>query len=197
MPSLIVPDTGVELYDGAVVMLVRFPNMKWILHNGWYTYQNQTCTGWYFSSIPSNTILPVSRDDLKLITVISNNGVPSCPSRPVPPDYPPYPACPPPPPKPVDVPFTPSMARELDRAFVTVDTLEERNLLNKRMLPDGKLVRVNNVKGKSRYYIWDQASEKWNSITFGSGEEIVGDFLTKDEADEYYLPMSALEWEKR
>lgn len=194
MSSLIVPDTGVELYDGAVVMLVRFPNMKWILHNGWYTYQNQTCTGWYFSSIPANTILPVSQEDLKLITVISNNGNTCCPPKPFPPECNP---CPPRPPRPVGIPFTHHMAEELNRAFISVNTLAQRNELNKRLLPDGKLVRVNDVNGEAKYYVWDQSEEVWKDADFGSGEGPVGDFLTKEEADQYYLPITALEWEKR
>ena len=89
MDKLVVPGTGVELVDGSIVILARFPGTKWIVHNGWYNYQGAQSIGWYFCAIPSQTVLPVSDEDLKLLTVVSDGS--SCPCPPYPPPFPPAP----------------------------------------------------------------------------------------------------------
>lgn len=179
---LTIPDTGVKLVDGSVVTLARFPGMKWIVHNGWYTYMNQQFMGWYFCSIPDQQVLPISDDDLKLLTVVSTNGGHVCP--------PPPPAIAPSPchPHPSHVPH--EMKYEIDRAFITVDTIAQRNELNKRLLPHGKIVRVNNVGGSPEYYEWDQVNQIWLVLSIGA---VSGDYLTQKAADGLYASKSAVE----
>lgn len=138
-----VPSTGIRLYDGTIVMLARFPGTKWIVHNGWYSYNNQQFMGWYFCSIPAKVVLPISDQDLNLLTVISNGEESNCPPWP---PCPPGPPCPPVPPSPTE-PFTSERAEELRRAFITVDTLQDLEAYKDKSkweeLCDGKIFRVN------------------------------------------------------
>lgn len=187
MNRLTIPDTNTELSDGSIVILAKYPGVKWILHNGWYTYNNQQCMGWYFCSIPSQTILPVTAVDLRLLTVLSNDGssitegcLPPCSNmhphhppfsnsypcpghdthhvhHPRPPIHPPY----------IDDPnYTDIDADMLNRAFITVESVAHRNRLDTGLLPHGKLVRVNNVDGKVRYFSWDSVDLVWRDASF-------------------------------
>lgn len=171
MNRLIVPGTSIVLHDGSIVILNRFPGTKWVVHNGWYNYMGQQYMGWYFCSIPSQTILPVSDDDLLMLTVVSDGECPCPPQLPMPPH--PFP----------DVPFTPQQAFELDRAWISVETIAQRDQLNKRLLPNGKIVRVNNIGGQAEYYIWNQVTQTWEDETFGIN---LTDYITKVEADAKY-----------
>ena len=182
MNCLTIPDTGVKLVDGSVVTLARFPGIKWIIHSGWYTYMNQQFMGWYFCSIPDQQVLPISDDDLKLLTVVSTNGGHICPPPP------PAPAPSPCHPHPWHIP--PEMKYEIDRAFITVDTIAQRNELNKRLLPHGKIVRVNNVSGSPEYYEWDQVNQIWSVLSVGA---VSGNYLTQETADGLYASKSAVE----
>lgn len=184
MNQLIVPDTGVQLVDGSIVILSRFPGTKWIVHNGWYTYQGQQYMGWYFCSIPSQTIMPVSNTDLRLLTVVNDSG---CGCNPGPVPTPPEPSCPCPPcPGPQPIPFTPKMAFQLDRAWISVDTIAQRDQLSdsKKLLPDGKIVRVNETPdGTPAYYRWSQVKQVWETETFGID---TSNFLTEAKANTLY-----------
>lgn len=66
-----IPYSDEKLCINSIVILGRFPDTKWILKNGWYLYENVQYNGWYFCSIPANTILPVEETDLINLTVIS------------------------------------------------------------------------------------------------------------------------------
>ena len=47
-------------------------------------------------------------------------------------------------------------------------TLIDRDNLNKRILPDGKIVRVDEVStGVPGYFRWDKVSQSWVDETFG------------------------------
>lgn len=193
---LTTPDTGIKLMDGSVVKLARFPNMKWIVHNGWYTYNGQQFVGWYFCSIPSQTIIPVNEEDLRLLTLVANSC--NCPDLPLPPQpcpEPDNPHC-----HPDDNIMLHRLAHELDKAFLSVDTIAQRNQLNRRLLPDGKLVRVNDVDGQVKYYAWNQVKMDWEEADLGSNTS--NDYITKEEADASYATTtqvseisSAVTWE--
>lgn len=162
----IMTEDGQKLTDGDVVMLQRFPGTKWVVHNGWYTYQCQQMSGWYFSSIPAQTTLPITEEDLCMLTILSGEG--PCP---IPPGHH-HECCPPPNHHhhnhhPAPVPFTPEMARAINAAFITVDTIEQRDRLNFHCIPDGKLVRVNNVRGKVKYYSYNLENRVWEEENFG------------------------------
>lgn len=176
MNYITVPESGMKLSDGAIVMIARYPNSKWILHYGWYTYQNQQSLGWYFTSLSDSSVIPVNDDDLRSLTAISGQSQCNC-------------NCPPPmspqPPMPPMPPMPPRIKEELDRAFITVDTIAERNNLNRELVPQGKIVRVNYTESGAKYYIWDQVSMSWEDITFDHK-----DYITKSEADEKYSAKS-------
>lgn len=164
---LTVPGTNQRLVDGTIVMLSRFPGMKWIVKNGWYTYNQQQLSGWYFLSIPDKTTIPVNEADMKTLCVISTNSSPY---------HPPYPPCPPHPVPPG--PHKPVQDEILDRAMITVDNLNQRNALGDAFLPNGKIVRVNDVDGKIEYYEWDSATLTWLPASLGEN------YLTKDETQD-------------
>lgn len=190
---LTVPSTGQKITDGTIVMLSRFPGMKWIVHYGWYTYDNQQCRGWYFNSIPANTKIPATDEDLMMLTVISTdtnniNGS-GCDCHPGPcPSPNPIPK-PPTPPGPGGHGLSPQQAFELNRAWISVDTIAMRDELSeKRLLPDGKVVRVNRATqdNKPKYFIWNQVTEKWDDFVIHGTEGS----LTKEEADKLYASKS-------
>lgn len=154
MSNLTVPGTNVQLADGDVVILSSYPDTKWILHNGWYTYAGQQQMGWYFTSIPYNEILPMSKDDLQYITVVSGGaGLPA----------PGHDCCHAPTPRPQ---MNPQMKWELDRSMVCVATIAERDLLTKRLVPHGKLVRVADAGAGPKYFAWNQIHSRWDEEKF-------------------------------
>ena len=175
MQKLFVPYSGITLYDGSIVMLERFPGRKWIVHYGWYRYLNDQQIGWYFCSIPDQSILPVTNEDLQGIIVLGDKGC-----RP----EPPHPGC--------SIPFSPEMAYELDRAWLTVETIEQRDALNTRIIPNGKVIKVNDTGASNQpgYYYYDQSEQVWKEETFGIDKD---SYLTKDEASTLYVNESEMQ----
>lgn len=174
---IIIPGTSKRVFDGSVVMLHRLPNLRWILHNGYYIYNGRRQKGWYFSSIPSDTTMPVFQEDLVAMTVL--DGCPPGPMPPIPPIPPPGPY-PPVPPVPVPIPFTPKDKLQLDSAMLTVEDLTERDKLSSDSLIDGKIVRVNNFDGHGgvEYYSWNALKSQWEPATLGYR------YMTRDEITE-------------
>ena len=167
MPFL-VTDTGVIINDGSVVILSQYPNVKWLIKNGWYTYKGKQYNGWYFSSIPANNTMPVDTSDLSGITLVSG---PNC--------CPPPPGPVPPGPGPSEERFTHELRIQLERAWITVDTIEQRDRLNIRHVPDGKVVKVNDVGGSVKYYSYDQSLSTWVEEVFG----LDGSFVKKEDLE--------------
>lgn len=172
----IMTDSGIRISNGTIVMLARYPGIKWTVRNGWYTYQGQQYTGWYFCSIGSETIIPMLDEDLALITVLSGgmgcdcnpiSPVPCPPPAPYPPvpPAPPTPPCPPPDPG-THAKFDDHDQYQIDRAFISVNTLDERNQLSLRhLIPDGKMVRVNQAKeGEPGYYAYCAETQSWRPV---------------------------------
>ena len=113
---IIVPGTQQKIYEGTVVVLFRLPNLKWILHNGYYNYGGKRRRGWYFSSIPADSAMPVFQEDLVNLRIVDEPG--PCPP------YPPFPPVPPIPPVPIPTPFTPADKKQLDAAMLTLKILK-------------------------------------------------------------------------
>ena len=158
MADRVTLDSGIQIIDGSIVILARFPDTKWIVHKGWYSYQGNQYNGWYLSSIPSQTTMPLLDSDLIGIRVVGGNC--SCPDQPFPSPNPPVPGG--------GGGLKPEMAWELNRAWITVDTLEQLSRLNRRLIPDGKIVRVNDTgDGTAKYYRYDQAKSIWAEEYFG------------------------------
>lgn len=184
MNCITLPETNMQLTDGCVVSIVRYPDVKWVLHHGWYVYNNDQRMGWYLSSIPEQTKIPLESDDLNGIVVHSiMYPTASCPTAPSPP-----PNCPgwPPPPHPPH-PEKGEIQRMLASAFISVNTLAERDALNRRhLLPEGKLVRVNDAgEGKPKYYAWHQATQLWEEADLTNGIDLSA-YLTILDAEATY-----------
>lgn len=155
MNGINIPNTGQVLFDGDIVILNDIPKIKWIVHYGWYIYKGQKQLGWYFCSIPDQNKLPITDLYLELITVVSSSSGCCCP-----PDHNPIK-----PPHPENIPG-------LSRAFITVDTISQRNELNKKLVPHGKLVRVNDAgDGYPVYYEWDQIHQIWIKTNLSNNSE--------------------------
>lgn len=186
--TLAIPGSDIELTDGTIVMLARFPGTKWVVHNGWYTYNGRSYEGWYFSSIPAKTKLPLNASDLADITIISGKSSELDPELPAPPPvpYPPYPPYPPgphppgphppgphppvPPKPPGPSPEVPAFISRADKArydaaFISLPLLKDRDALVKDTIPDGKIVRVNSVNGQPKYYIWSKYEYEWKEFS--------------------------------
>ena len=92
---------------------------------------------------------------------------PLCPPPPGPkPRVPLYPE--PIPPYPIVPPDTTQYANitheekdRYDRAFISVDTIADRDALQDADLHNGKIVRVNDVDGAPAYYVWAAISNEW------------------------------------
>lgn len=164
---VIIPGTQRRVYDGSVVMLFRLPNLRWIIHYGYYNYNGKKQKGWYFSSIPSDTTMPVFNEDLVAMKVIDGSPEP-CPPGPGP--HPPFPPGPGPhPPAPIPIPFTPQDKMQVDAAMITVDDLAARDKLGRDGLQNGKVIRVNDIDGQGtvEYYSWNAETSKWEEASLG------------------------------
>ena len=71
------------------------------------------------------------------------------------------------------------MRIQLERAWITVDTIEQRDRLNIRLVPDGKVVKVNDVGGSVKYYSYDQSLSTWVEEVFG----LDGSFVKKEDLE--------------
>lgn len=102
MDYILIPHTNFKLYDGSVVILSRFPDTRWIVHNGFYSFNGTQANGWYFESIPAGTIMPLTEPDLEGIYVVSSpsGGCPHPKPWPGPGPFPPVPG---PGPKSIDI----------------------------------------------------------------------------------------------
>lgn len=152
MSNIIITDDGIELRDGTVVILSRFPSKKFIVHNGWYSYQGSQYFGWYLSSIPEQHTYPLNESDLVDIKVVS-----SCSN----PHNHEFNRC-------DGIPYTPKDKYQLDRSFITVNTIEQLSKLNETIVPDGRIVKVNDTgDGSTSYFTYDQPNQRWVPENFG------------------------------
>ena len=67
---LTLPD-GSRLVVGNLVTIDGYENIRWIVQNGWHSYNNKYYKGWYFSSIPDQEILPENCVDLEKVHLLS------------------------------------------------------------------------------------------------------------------------------
>ena len=168
---IVIPNTNIRLYDGDIVKISNKPKTKWVVHSGWYIYADNQNFGWYFECIKNGEILPVSVVDLTLCTLdtVKTQGSNKYDGKVI--GY--------------TRPFTEYDADSLNRAFITVDTIEQRDNLDINKLTDGKLVRVNDVYGEARYYAWIQKDSTWEEVQFSSKGDIPK--LTGTEEDPVIL----------
>lgn len=160
---LVIPDTNIRLYDGDIIKISNKPRVKWIVHAGWFIYQEVQNFGWYFECIKNGEILPATIIDLKLCTLVTTKtqGSVAYDGKVV--NY--------------TRPFTVADAELLNRTFITLDTIEQRDNIDPTKLVDGKMVRVNDVGGIPVYYAWNSKLQLWEKIETQGGEgipEIIG-----------------------
>lgn len=110
----------INITVGSIVMINRFPGTKWLVCNGWYTYEGRSQNGMYLSSIPARTILPLTNEELIQMTIVSS----SCHPTPPPPPHT-FPGCNPYPPPPVPYPpCGPSMQQPVEDYLPGVNYVE-------------------------------------------------------------------------
>ena len=63
-----------KISEGSIVSTSTYPDVKWILHEGWYRIDSINYIGWYLSSIPDNRTIAVTADLLGTMTIISGSG---------------------------------------------------------------------------------------------------------------------------
>ncbi len=156
-----IPNTSVRLYDGDIVKISKYPKSKWIVHCGWYIDDSQQNYGWYLSNIKSGKTLPVNIIDLTTCTLISSytqgSTFRSGPEL----NY--------------TRPFTDSDAEILNRTFISVDTIEQRDNLDTSKLINGRMVRVNDVEGTIAYYAWNAKTQSWEETALADTiQRVVG-----------------------
>ena len=160
---IVIPNTNIRLYDGDIVKISNKPRIKWVVHSGWFIYQGAQNFGWYFVSIKNGEILPVTIIDLTLCTLVTSKTQSSEKYDGKVVNY--------------TRPFTEYDAEILDRTFITVETIEQRNNLDPHRLVNGRIVRVNDVGGVAVYYAYNELNKDWDKIDEGSGSgipEIIG-----------------------
>lgn len=160
---IVIPGTDIRLYDGDIVKISGKPRVKWIVHAGWFIYQDIQNFGWYFECIKNGEILPVSVIDLTLVTLdtVKTQGSGRYDGKVV--NY--------------TRPFTVADAELLNRTFITLDTIEQRDNIDQKKLVNGRMVRVNDVGGVVVYYAWNSSTKQWEKIEESSGQgipEIIG-----------------------
>lgn len=171
MNILTIPQSNLEITEGTIVTLSKYPQIKWILRYGSYSYRNSNTTGWYLSSIPNETILPLNYDDLNSITIVSDDFNCCEPCDLVEPE----------------VMFTLDHDYMLNKSTMCVDTPDERDrLILSTDLPHGKLVRVaSDYDNQTRYYTWNKYSGCWVEENFAMlGEE--DNSYSKPEIDQLF-----------
>lgn len=160
---IVIPGTNIRLYDSDIVKISNKPRIKWVVHCGWYIYDEVQNFGWYFVSIKDGEILPASVIDLTLVTLVTakTQGSGIYDGKVV--NY--------------TRPFTLADAELLNRTFITLDTVEQRDAIDTTKLINGRMVRVNDVGGVVVYYAWNSATQEWEKIEESSGQgipEIIG-----------------------
>ena len=145
---IVIPGTDIRLYDGDIVKISNKPRVKWIVHLGWFIYQDVQNFGWYFVSIKNGEVLPVSVIDLTLCTLVTNKVQGSIREAGKVVNY--------------TRPFTLNDAETLNRTFISLDTIEQRDNIDHKYLINGRIVRINDVGGASAYYIWNADTQSWD-----------------------------------
>lgn len=189
MAEIIIPGTDKVLLDGTILIFADYGTTKYIAHNGYYNYAGEQHSGWYGVSVPYQQIIPIVVDMLIRCEVVYYPDS-NCTCR--------YPSG--------NIPFTTDDKFQLLRAFITVDTMIERDALAPNLipadLPNGKIVRVNRPNNEDfdpKYYIYkysqDLTSAAWDyfDIYFKPDTGIPKSDLSEDVQHSLDLTDSALQ----
>lgn len=168
MLTLVLPG-GVEVIDGAVLSFGDDP-CKYILHYGMYKVTSVTSacgpvtkiTGWYVQQFGSGVAIPVTDDMLSMCKVHNTGAEITVTGNPTG-CRPPHKVC-----RPSPETFTSQDKYQLDRSWLTVDTVAERDALSITSVMTGRIVEVNNATedGEPSYYRWNYKKQEWDNIIF-------------------------------
>lgn len=64
---------AVELSEGSIVTFSSSMDERWILHKGWYEYENDLSFGWYIVSIPDQQLRPLLPEDYTSLILLSES----------------------------------------------------------------------------------------------------------------------------
>lgn len=88
---------------------------------------------------------------------------------------------------------------QADRAFITVNSIVDRDTLNHKLLIDGKMVRVNNVLNEdtnefeAKYYTWNATEETWAETHIEFSPD---DYVDKEYLENNFAKISDVNWTK-
>lgn len=152
-------DTNQDIASGSIIMFNNDPDTRWIIEYGPYLVQSKPASGWHATALPSGAVLPIDEATFQGVTLISSGSASSdsgcCPCRPTPPT-PPFPPVPP----------TPYFTAAPN--MITVRNVEERDRIDRSLLMDGKVVRVNDYNGQPEYFEYDDETNSWKFINWGT-----------------------------
>ena len=169
MMSLTLP-SGEIVYDGAVLR-IGDDATNYFLHYGEYTFGEATNCSWYLQAIGTSVAVPITDEMLSKATVM-NNGAEvtvhtpvsgcSCHNQPNTVGYE------------EKEKVTTNDKYILDRTWVTVDTIIERNSLPLGVVINGRVVQVNQSEdGQPHYYRYNVKTMEWDEISLGNVDEYI------------------------
>jgi len=142
-----IPETGKIIYNGDTVILSEYPDIIAVVAYGWYKYEENAMNGWHFILLPAKTVVPAAQVNLSLLTVVPNS---SDDDR-------------------NPVPLSPELRDIESRAFITLDSIAQRDKLITEFMPNGRIVRVNDsANHTSNYYEWNVETQSWDDWNIGS-----------------------------
>ena len=137
-----IPETGKIIYNGDTVILSEYPDTIAVVAYGWYTYEENAMNGWHFILLPDKTIVPTTQVNLSLLTIVPNS---SDDDR-------------------NPIPLSPELCDIESRAFITLDSMAQRDKLITEFMPNGRIVRVNDfINQTSNYYEWNIETQSWDN----------------------------------
>lgn len=141
-----IPETGKIIYNGDTVILSEYPDAIAVVAYGWYKYEENAMNGWHFILLPAKTIVPATQVNLSLLTVVPNS---SDDDR-------------------NPVPLSPELRDIESRAFITLDSIAQRDKLITEFMPNGRIVRVNDsTNNTTNYYEWNVETQSWDDWNIG------------------------------
>lgn len=136
-----IPETGKIIYNGDTVILSEYPDTIAAVAYGWYKYEETAMNGWHFILLPSKSIIPAANVNLSLLTVVPNS---SDDDR-------------------NPILLNTSLQDIESRAFITLDSIAQRDKLIPEFMPNGRIVRVNDsVNHTTNYYEWNIETQSWD-----------------------------------
>lgn len=158
---VVVPGTNIRFYDGDIIKVTKYPRSKFQIYCGWYVFENKQNFGWYLSNVKTGKVLPLDTIDLTTCSLVTSEAQGSVYKSGPELQY--------------TRPFTDADFEMLNRSFVTLDTIEQRDSIDPKKLVDGKVVRVNDVEGVPAYFEWDALTRTWEPIEYSdSVKRVIG-----------------------